>query len=72
MTQSSTGFISYRPCPSNKKIALANGTFITVVGKGDIMINQNLVLKDVLHVPKLSTNLNCSLSYKGFTLFGDF
>jgi len=29
MTQSSIGFISYRPYPSNKKIALANGNFIS-------------------------------------------
>jgi len=38
MHQSSTRFISYRFCPSNPKIALADGTFITVAGKGDIMI----------------------------------
>lgn len=57
MTQSSIGFIPYRPHPSNKKIALADGHFITVVGKGDMMINQNLILKDVLHMFKLSANL---------------
>ena len=37
MTHSSTEFISDRPCPSNKKIATADGTFITVAGKGDIL-----------------------------------
>jgi len=39
MTQSSTGFISYRPCSSNTNIELADGTSITIVGKGDIMVN---------------------------------
>jgi len=34
MTHSSTEFISYRPCLSNKKIATADDTFITIVGKG--------------------------------------
>lgn len=57
MTHSSTEFISYRPCPSNKKIATTDGTFITVAGKGDILLSQDLILKDVLHVPKLSAKL---------------
>src|SRR4051812_14758705 len=57
MTHSSTEFISYTPCPSNKKIVTADGTFITVAGKGDIPLSQNLILRDVLHVPKLSAKL---------------
>ena len=57
MTHSSTEFISYTPCPSNKKIVTADGTFITVAGKGDIPLSQNLMLRDVLHVPKLSAKL---------------
>ena len=57
MIKSSHGFVSYSPCPSNKKIATADGTLITVAGQGDVVINQNLALKNVLHVPKLSTNL---------------
>ena len=28
-----------------------------MVGKGDVQVNPNLVLKNVLHVPYLSTNL---------------
>ena len=42
---------------SNKKIAVANGTLATVVGFRDIYITPTLILKNVLHVPKLSTNL---------------
>jgi len=41
MTQSSTRFISYRPCQSNKKIAFADGTIITTDGKGDIKSKSN-------------------------------
>ena len=43
MTQSSHGFVSYSPCPNNKKIAIADGTLVIVVGQGDVVINQNLV-----------------------------
>ena len=57
MTQSFHGFVSYRPCPSNKTIATPDGTLVTVAGRGDAVINQNFVLKNVLHVPKLSTHL---------------
>ena len=57
MTYSSTKFISYKPCPSNKKIKSADDTFIKVVGKGGILLSQDLILKDVLHVPKLFAKL---------------
>ncbi|PON60154.1 hypothetical protein PanWU01x14_154790 [Parasponia andersonii] len=40
-----------------KKIVTADGTLITVAGQGNVAINQNLVLKNVLYVPKLSANL---------------
>ena len=42
---------------SNKKIAVANGSLAIVVGFGDIYITPILILKNVLHVPKLSINL---------------
>ena len=57
INQSSHGFVSYSPCSSKKNLAIANGTMVIVAGQGDVVINQNLVLKNVLHVPKLSTNL---------------
>ena len=50
-------FTSYNPCPSSKKIAMANGSLTTVAGQGHIILNEHLTLKDVLHVPKLFTNL---------------
>ena len=57
MTPYSNHFSTYSPCPSNKKIATADGTLVTVAGLGDIHINPSITLKNVLHVPKLSTNL---------------
>nr|KYP61346.1 hypothetical protein KK1_015833 [Cajanus cajan] len=57
MTPSSKFFSTYFPCPSNKKIATADGTLITVAGIGNIHINSFIILKNVLHVPKLYTNL---------------
>ena len=46
MTHSSQNFSSYSPCPSNKKIA-----------QGEVHLNKSIVLKNVLHVSNLSTNL---------------
>nr|KYP54943.1 hypothetical protein KK1_001144 [Cajanus cajan] len=57
MTPLAKHFSTYSSCPSNKKIATADGTLITAAGQGNIQINPLIILKDVLHVPKLSTNL---------------
>ena len=57
MTNSSLRFKTYTPCPSNRKILVADGSLTTVAGLGDIQITSQLTLKNVLHVPKLSTNL---------------
>ncbi|KAH0748613.1 hypothetical protein KY290_027845 [Solanum tuberosum] len=57
MTSLSHLFISYSPCPSYKKITIADGSVITVAGQGDIPLGKSLILKNVLHIPKLSANL---------------
>ena len=57
MTHNPNQFKTYLPCPSNRKIVVANGTTTTVAGIGDVQVTSNLVLKNVLHVPHLSTNL---------------
>ena len=57
MTHNPNQFKTYLPCPSNRKIVVANGTTTTVAGIGDVQVTSNLVLKNVLHVPQLSTNL---------------
>ena len=57
MTHNPNQFKTYLPCPSNRKIVVADGTTTTVVGNGNVQVTSNLVLKNVLHVPQLSTNL---------------
>ena len=57
MTHSSQFFHTYTPCPSNKKIVVANGSLATVAGLGDVFLTPSLILKNVLHVPKLSASL---------------
>ena len=57
MTSKSQLFRTYTPSSSNKKIAKANDSLATVVGFGDIYITPTLILKNVLHVPKLSASL---------------
>ena len=57
MTSKSQLFHNYTPSPSNKKITVANGSLTTVAGFEDIYITPTLILKNVLHVPKLSANL---------------
>ncbi|RVW30369.1 Retrovirus-related Pol polyprotein from transposon TNT 1-94 [Vitis vinifera] len=54
VTSKSQLFHTYTPSPSNKKIAVANGSLATVAGFGDIYITPTLILKNVLHVPKLN------------------
>lgn len=57
MTPISQFFRTYTPCLSSRKIIVANGALATVAGFGEIHITSNLILKNVLHVPKLSDNL---------------
>ena len=57
MTSKYQLFNTYTPSPSNNKIVVANGSLVTVVGFGGIYITPTLILKNVLHVPKLSVNL---------------
>lgn len=57
MTPSSKHFSTYYLSPSNKIISTADGTLVTVAGTGDIQITPSILLKNALHVPKLSTNL---------------
>ena len=57
MTHSSSKFCTYTHCLSSRKISVANGSHTTVTSLRDIQISPLFVLKNVLHVPKLSTNL---------------
>ncbi|TXG47841.1 hypothetical protein EZV62_027135 [Acer yangbiense] len=42
MTQSAHEFVTYSPCSSNKNIATADGTLVTVAGQGDVVLNSNI------------------------------
>ena len=53
MTHSSQSFSTYSPCPSNKKIAIVVGSLATIVSQGEVHLNKSIVLKNVLHVPKV-------------------
>ena len=57
MTHNPNHFKTYSPCPSNRKIVVVDGTTTTLAGKGDVQVTPNRVLKNVFHVPHLSTNL---------------
>ena len=57
MTHASQYFSTYTSCPSSRKIIVANGSLAIVAGLGDIYVTPSLILKNVLHVPKLSANL---------------
>ncbi|RVW82774.1 hypothetical protein CK203_046902 [Vitis vinifera] len=49
MTSKSQLFHTYTPSPSNKKIAVANGSLATVASFEDIYITPTLILKNFLH-----------------------
>ena len=57
MTHSSHQFKNYNFCPSNRKIVIAYHPLTIVAGIGDVQISPTLTLRNVLHVPNLSTNL---------------
>ena len=57
MTNLLNGFFTYLPCPSSRKIATTDGSLTTIVGVGDVKLGPSLILKNVLHVPRLFTNL---------------
>ena len=57
MTPKSQLFHTYTPSPSNKKFAVANGSLAIIASFKDIYITPTLILKNVLHVPKLLASL---------------
>ena len=57
MTGSRYLFSSYTPCSSNRLVQIANGSFTPVLGIGNIYLNDEILLSNVLHVSNLSCNL---------------
>ncbi|KAK0578140.1 hypothetical protein LWI29_005730 [Acer saccharum] len=54
MTNNASQFNTYTPSPGNRKIKVVYGTLAIVAGYGTIYLTPSLILKNVLHVPKLS------------------
>ena len=57
MTGDSSMFHTYTPCHKNLNIRIADGTLSKVSGFGLVVIDRELVLTSVLHVPTLDCNL---------------
>lgn len=57
MINTSKYFCTYISGPNNKNIITANGSINTIADKGDIKLNPTSILKNVLHVFKLCTNI---------------
>ena len=72
ITYSSYQFNNYNPFPSNRKIVTINSSLTIVAGIGDIQVSPTLILRNVLHFPKLSTNLFFTKTYTRFGLQCDF
>ena len=57
MTHSSHQFNNHNSYPNNRKIATADGSLTIVASVGGVQISPTLTIRNVFHVPKLSTNL---------------
>lgn len=53
MTSCSKLFFSNNPCAGNRKIKVADSSFLAIVGMGSIKISHSLTLHNVLRCPKL-------------------
>lgn len=56
-------FDTYEPIITSKQITIANGTLVSIIGRGTVILSPHITLKNVLHVPNLSTNLVYSSAY---------
>ena len=57
MTGNIATFSKYFPCHDNSTVRIADGTHSKVMGEGSVVISKDIVLKDVLYVPKLDYKL---------------
>ena len=57
MTSFSNLFNTYSPCSGSEKIRIVDGSFSPITGKGLVKLSENIDLKSVLHVPKLTCNI---------------
>ena len=57
MTNSSRCFLTYNSCHGNWKILIVDEPFLTITSQGYISLAKNIILENIFHVPKLSSNL---------------
>ena len=57
MTSFSNLFNTYSPCSGSEKIRIVDGSFSPIPLKGLVKLSENIDLKSVLHVPKLTCNI---------------
>ena len=57
MTPNLSFFETYKPINSSRKITVANGQSVPIIGQGKVCLNLVFQVQDVLYVPSLSTNL---------------
>lgn len=57
MTNCPQNFHNFQPCPKPKQVLTANSSIAQVKGQGNINLSEKISLKNVLHVPTLSSNL---------------
>lgn len=57
MTNCSHLFNSYFPSSGFEKVRIADGSYSSIAGKGNIKISEQITLQFVLHVPKFACNL---------------
>lgn len=50
-------FVLYTLCPSHRKITIVDGLVTTIVGQGEVHVNNYYTLKIIVHTPGLFTNL---------------
>ena len=77
MTNCSNLFNSYFPSSGSEKVRIADGSYSSIAGKGNIKISEQITLQSVLHVPKFACNLlfvhklsedsNCSVLFRPST-----
>lgn len=57
MSHNVTFFDSYKPTLGNQQITVVDGSPTNIARQGNLYLTPSISLKDVLHIPKLSTNL---------------
>ncbi|RVW25240.1 hypothetical protein CK203_116569 [Vitis vinifera] len=69
MSHTSQYFCTYTPCPSSRKIMVANGSLATVARLEDVYVTPSLILKNVLHTSVREGRSDLLRKGMGFTIF---